>query len=241
MITAQHLGLQRERNVILDDVSFSITKGEYIGLIGPNGAGKSSLIKIILGFYKPSSGSLAIDPGLKIGYVPQNYVLSSVVPISVKEVLKMSGVMDKAHLDKHLQQVGLGEEFLNKNFHQLSGGQQQRVIIARALSSDPELLVFDEPLNGVDYETKLSIYDLLYSLNKETNLTILFVSHEVDHIVSHCDHVLCLNRTMHTGCHPLDFAKGKITDCPVLEDVSKTIPVHHHHTENLKEDSSCSC
>ena len=237
MITAQNLGLQRERNIILDDVSFSISEGEYVGLIGPNGAGKSSLIKLILGFYKPSSGSLKIDPNLKIGYVPQNYLLSPVVPISVKEVLMMSGIQKLDQLIEHIEKVGLNSDFLSKNFHKLSGGQQQRVIIARALCSNPDMLIFDEPLNGVDYETKLSIYKVLFNLNKTKKLTILFVSHEVDHIVAQCHHILCLNRTMHTGCHPLDFAKGIITDCPVLENVSTTVPVHHHH----KKSSTCSC
>jgi len=239
MITAQNLGLQRKGNVILDDVSFSINEGEYIGLIGPNGAGKSSLIKLILGFNKPTSGILQVNPQKKIGYVPQNYALSKVVPISVREVLLMSGVKgNKQSLLKYLDQVDLGKEFLTKCFHQLSGGQQQRVIIARALSSDPDLLVIDEPLNGVDYETKLSIYDLLLDLNKTKKLTILFVSHEVDHIIGHCNHILCLNRTMHTGCHPMDFAKGIITDCPVLDldKISQTIPVHHHHDDFNKQD-----
>lgn len=237
IITAQNLGFKREGNIILDDVSFSITAGEYIGLIGPNGAGKSSLIKLMLGFHKPTSGSLWIDLGIKIGYVPQNYVLSTVVPISVAEVLMMSGIRHSESMIEQLEKVGLEANFLTKNFHQLSGGQQQRVIIARALCSEPDLLVFDEPLNGVDYETKLSIYDLLFSLNESRKLTILFVSHEVDHIVGQCHHVLCLNRTMHTGCDPMDFAKGIITDCPVLDNVSQTLPVHHHQD---KDPSCCS-
>ena len=216
MITAKNITLELEGNVILDDVSFSIQAGEYIGLIGPNGAGKSSLIKLILGLHKSTSGSLDIDPQTKIGYVPQNYILSPVVPISVREVLLMSGIKTHDQLPLHLDKVDLGKDFLDKSFHQLSGGQQQRVIIARALCSEPNLLVFDEPLNGVDYETKLSIYSLLSQLNKAKNLTILFVSHEVDHIVGECDHILCLNQTMHTGCHPLDFAKGIITDLSLI-------------------------
>lgn len=236
MITAQNLGLKLDGNVILDDVSFSIAKGEYVGLIGPNGAGKTSLIKLILGFYKKTAGSLKMDPNIKIGYVPQQYNLSGVVPISVEEVLKMSGVNDKKTLSQHLKKVGLSEDFLQRSFHKLSGGQKQRIIIARALCSEPKLLIFDEPLTGVDYETKLSLYKLLFDLNKKEKLTILFVSHEVDQIVSECHHILCLNKTMHTGCHPLDFAKGKITDCPVLGDISPIVPVHHHHNH-----SKCSC
>ena len=239
MIAAQNVGLQIEGNIILNDVSFSIVKGEYVGLIGPNGAGKSSLIKLILGFHKPTSGALSIAPEIQIGYVPQNYNLSAIVPISVREVMLMTGVKKNDFLQENLEKVGLSNDFLTKNFHKLSGGQQQRVIIARALCSKPDLLVFDEPLNGVDFETKLSIYDLLLNLNKNKDVTILFVSHEVEHIVGHCDHVLCLNRTMHEGCHPLDFAKGVVSACSVPDktlQTAQTVPIHHHHSA----DSSCS-
>jgi zinc transport system ATP-binding protein len=229
MIYAKNICLSLGRNVILDDVSFSIEAGQYVGLIGPNGAGKTSLIKTILGLYKPTSGSVEMTPGNRIGYVPQSYSLSSVVPISVFEVLRMSGIKDKKLLEKNLLKVGLQAEFLQQNFHQLSGGQKQRVIIARSLCQEPNLIIFDEPLNGVDFETKIKIYDLLAQLNRSENVTILFVSHEVDHI-------LCLNKTMHTGCHPLDFAKGNHTQCPILATAPKIVPIHHHH-----HDQSSAC
>lgn len=236
IISGEDLTLLLEGNLILDKVSFEVKKGEYVGLIGPNGAGKTSLIKVILGFYKSTKGCLKKADGIKIGYVPQNYALSSVVPISVLEVLHMSGVRCKKRLVENLQKVGLEKSFFQKNFHQLSGGQKQRVIITRALCSDPELLIFDEPLNGVDFETKLKIYELLKELNQKENLTILFVSHEVEHIIGQCDRILCLNKTMHDGCHPLDFAKGNIPDCPVLDTRPPVVLVHHHHDKK----SSCS-
>lgn len=230
MITANKLTLTIGKTDILQDVSFTIKKGEFVGLIGPNGAGKTSLIKTILGVYKPTSGSLTVSSDSHVGYVPQTYALSSVVPISVAEVLTMSGVSKKEMLLSVLKKVGLPENLLTKNFHTLSGGQKQRVIIARVLSQNPSVIIFDEPLNGVDYETKIKIYELLVALNKQDGVTILFVSHEVDHIIDKCDYILCLNRTMHTGCHPLDFAKGNIQDCSVTTPNSITVPVHHHHT-----------
>lgn len=232
MIIAKNLCLELGGNVILDDVSFQIKKGQYIGLIGPNGAGKTSLIKVILGFYKPTNGALELSPDIRIGYVPQGYCLSAVVPISVREVLKMSGGIGEELFVQSLQKVGFGRDFLSQNFHKLSGGQKQRIIIARALCQEPNLIIFDEPLNGIDFETKIQIYELLSHLNQTEKLTILFVSHEVDHIIGKCHHILCLNTTMHTGCHPMDFAQGKNLDCPVLETGTKIIPVHHHHTHN---------
>ena len=238
MISAKNLALTIKGQLILSDLSFEIKKGEYVGLIGPNGAGKTSLLKTILGFYKPTKGSLKVEANTKIGYIPQSYTLSTVVPISVQEVLSMSGIKAPHKLIKNLQKVGLGADFLSRNFHQLSGGEKQRVIIARALALEPDLIIFDEPLNGVDFETKLKIYELLAQLNKREQVTILFVSHEVDHIIDQCHHILCLNQTMHTGCHPLDFAKGQGPNCPVLTTSPQVVPVHHHHHDNANE---CSC
>ena len=230
MISVRNLSLTLRGNTILEDVSFEIQKGQYVGLIGPNGAGKTSLIKTLLGFYAPSSGDIRMESNLRVGYVPQSYALSGVVPISVGEVLSMSGVYAGHCLIQNLKKVELPSSILSQNFHTLSGGQKQRVIIARALATKPDIILFDEPLNNIDFETKLSIYQLLSHLNTSEKLTILFVSHEVDHIIEKCHHVLCLNRTMHTGCHPLDFARGNAGKCPVLSVSPQVVPVHHHHS-----------
>lgn len=229
IIKVKNITIKREGNIILDDISFSLEKGEYIGLIGPNGAGKTTLIKTILGKIKPNSGSIHIQKGIKIGYVPQHYKLSQVVPISVKEVILMGKEKSTSlSLKKVLELVGLSETFLSKNFHDLSGGQMQRVIIARALFSDPDILLFDEPLTGIDFETKLKIYELLTQLNKKNGLSILFVSHEVEYIIDSCHKILCLNKKLHQGCHPLNFAEGK-TECSTIEEIPKIRPIHHHH------------
>ncbi len=233
MITVQNLSLCLNGHVILDDVSFTLRAGEYVGLIGPNGAGKTSLVKTLLGMHRPTSGTVTMAPEVKIGYVPQRYRLSAVVPVSVREVLRMATTEPDDTLAKLLQTVELDASFLGRNFHTLSGGQQQRVVIARALAQRPTVLVFDEPLTGVDYDTKQKIYTLLAGLRQREGLTILFVSHEVDQVVAECDRVLCLNQTLHTGCHPLDFARGVLTPCPVGTGGSPTVrPVHHHHDDH---------
>ena len=229
IISAENLSLSLEGKEVLKDVSFTIKAGEYVGLIGPNGAGKTSLIKVLLGVYKPTKGEVKVPPKNSIGYVPQISVLSGVNSISVQEVLMMSGVSQKSTLEHSLKRVGLAAEDLIKNFHQLSGGQAQRVIIARALCTDPKVLIFDEPLNGVDFESKNKIYELLSALNQTEKLTILFVSHEVDHIIEQCHHILCLNKTLHQGCHPMEFAAGKMIGCPTNKINSKVVPIHHHH------------
>ncbi len=229
IIKVKNVSVIIEGNLILDDISFSLNKGDYVGLIGPNGAGKTTLIKTILGKIKYSQGSIHIKSGTKIGYVPQNYKLSQVVPISVREVLLMGKNAESKYSEEDvLKLVGLEKEFLQKNFHDLSGGQAQRVIIARSLFGNPDVLFFDEPLTGVDFETKLKLHELLSHLNKTQGLTILFVSHEVEHIIHACHKILCLHKKLHEGCHPIDFIKGKIK-CPVIETTFKMCPVHHHH------------
>ena len=234
IISAKNVSLVLGGNLVLKNLSFALENGEYVGLIGPNAAGKTSLLKTILGVFEPTSGTIEISPKTKIGYVPQNYALSTVVPISVAEVLGMSGICDAAILAKNLKKVGLPKNFLRQNFHLLSGGQKQRVIIARALCGEANLLIFDEPLSSVDLETKLKIYDLLTDLNQNENLTILFVSHEVDHIIGQCDRVLCLDQTLHTGCHPLEFAAGRTPCCGEAKADLPFVPIHHHHSKPQK-------
>ncbi len=230
VLKVTHVTKKYGDTVVLDDVSFCVEKGSYVGLIGPNGAGKSTLLKIILDLEKPTQGSITIAPGTTIGYVPQHYDLQSVVPIAVHEVLGMAHTSIMRHTHHYrdyknvLRSVQLDDAFLTQNFHTLSGGQKQRVIIARALMHNPDFLLFDEPLSGVDFETKIAIYDVLHTLHKKHHMTIIFVSHEVKQVIRKCDRVLCLDRSIHKGCHPVQFARGKKQTCDVRHGA-----VHHHH------------
>jgi zinc transport system ATP-binding protein len=221
----------------LQDISFRVEKGDYIGLIGPNGAGKSTLLKVMLGIIPPTKGKVIIPETVTFGYVPQNYLPENFFSLSVQEILEM-GLMRMSFFRKKserkiftekLSVVGLDESFLKKSFHSLSGGQKQRVIIARSLLQDPNILLFDEPLSGVDYTTKLQIYELLSSINQKYAVTIIFVSHEIESIIQKCKRILCLNKKLHEGCHPIDFMQGKLESCPVLESINAIRPIHHHH------------
>lgn len=221
----------------LEDISFEIKKGEYVGLIGPNGAGKSTLLKVILGFVKPSSGTVKTDSLKKFSYVSQKNVMQSNFSLSVLEVMEMglerksifrnSSEIDK--LEKHLCQVSLDKSYLARSFHELSGGQKQRVLIARALLNNAEVLLFDEPLTGLDYHSKIQVYKLLAKINKELKTTIIFVSHEIEGILEKASKILCLNRVLHQGCHPVDFIEGKLDSCNVLKKTEVIRPIHHHH------------
>lgn len=199
--------------VALDSISFEVVRGEYTGLIGPNGAGKTTLLQVILRKIKPTQGNFLLQDGVRIGYVPQKYIPSSIFPVSVREVIAMgfgrfwifSKKDEQESIDRALEYVGLPSSIQHQSFHTLSGGQKQRIIIARTLVHKPNLLLFDEPTSAIDHSTKIRIYELLARLNREHGITILFVSHEVEHVVKSCKKVLCLDRHLHAGCRPMQF------------------------------------
>lgn len=242
ILTVNNLSVQFDSVTVLDRVSFTIGRGEFIGLIGPNGAGKSTLIKSILGLFPVSAGKYSFSSDVTVCYVPQHYILSEHVPVSVAEVVRMGSRkrLAREQIFETLMKVGLDRRMVRKNFHELSGGQKQRVMIARALVADPDVIFFDEPLSGVDVQTKMQIYSLLKKIN-EQGMTILFVSHDVEHVVDICDRILCLDKVLHKGCHPMEFAHGvrpsekvsKIaSECLVNDDKTSNTTkgsIHHHH------------
>lgn len=213
-----------EQRTVLDNIELQVKEGEFWALIGPNGSGKSTLINIILGLLKPDKGSVklfgsAIDRFQHrelIGYVSQkSNSFNSGFPATVWEVVR-SGLTRKRGLFKRfskideektlnaLKIVGM-ERFAKQSIGELSGGQQQRVFIARALAGDPKLLVMDEPTVGIDQQNVASFYSMLNELNREHDIAILLVTHEVDLVTDLATHVACLNRSIHFHGMQADF------------------------------------
>ncbi len=206
---------------ILEDINLEIVRGEFLGIIGPNGAGKTTLLKIILGLIKPTSGTIKLfgkdinhfKDWYKIGYIPQHALNFDVnFPVNVFEVVSMGrfskkgffknlGKEDRQVIDDALEIVGM-KEYKNRRIGELSGGQQQRVFIARALSSQPELLILDEPTVGVDIAGQKEFYDFLEKLNKEKKITLVIVTHDIGNISSRIGKLACINKRMFSGCHP---------------------------------------
>ena len=201
---------------VLKDINFSIERGMFMGFVGPNGGGKTTLIKIILGLIKPDKGSIyLLDKPIetfkdwnRIGFVSQKAnTFNKGFPATVFEVVAMGltakigylRFMRKKHKEKVLdaiEQVGLSD-YAYHNIGNLSGGQQQRVFIARALVSEPKLLILDEPTVGIDYKNVERFYDLLHELNVKKNLTLLLVTHDTGAMTEHATNVACLNQTLH--------------------------------------------
>lgn len=190
----------------INDVSFDVNKGEYICLIGENGSGKSTLIKTIVGLNKKDSGEIIkhIEPE-KISYLAQNNLTDLDFPAIAKEII-MTGVQkhgvlpfynkeDHKKYEEVCDLLGI-KSFVNKQIGQLSGGQRQRIMLARALIRKPELLILDEPCSGLDVNITKEFYDILNRLNKESNLTIIMATHDLDEIKNENARVICMATTV---------------------------------------------
>ncbi|MGQ9486551.1 MAG: metal ABC transporter ATP-binding protein [Armatimonadota bacterium] len=175
------------RQVVLSNVTLDILRGDFFGLVGPNGSGKTTLLRCLLGVLKPLSGQVIRATGLRIGYVPQREMLDPLFPLTALDIVLMGryprttplrspGRADRDFALHCLQQVGLAD-MAHKLYRELSGGQRQRVLIARALAVEPNLLVLDEPTNGLDLPTEASILGLIERFHVQGGMTIVLVSH----------------------------------------------------------------
>ena len=190
------------RKVIAKELTFSVCSDDFIGLVGPNGAGKTTLLKTLLGNIKPLSGSIN-KKDLRVGYVPQRDTVQPLLPYSVFDVVMMSrysvmgyfknpGKFDKKIVEESLEQVGISE-LKNLHYNSLSGGQRQRVLISRALAFQPNLLILDEPTNGMDTPSHYSLLNFISNLHKEKHLAIIMVSHLLSDVANYVKKLILID------------------------------------------------
>lgn len=227
ILELQNVSFSYTKEEVIKDVSLQVHKGDYVGIIGPNGGGKSTLLKLMLGILKPNKGSVKIfntdlkdfKEWYKVGYVPQRTYIENNFPITVEEAVAMGrygkrGLFhfptkeDKQKTEQALKQVDMWE-FKSRQISDLSGGQQQRVFIARALASEPEIIFLDEPTVGVDVKTQKQFYSLLRKLNKEIDLTLVLVSHELDVVAHQSTELGYISKTLEYYGNPNEFLKGE--------------------------------
>ena len=208
---------------VLDGINLTVEPGDFLGIIGPNGSGKTTLLRVMLGLLEPQQGSVrlfgqaptAFREWRRLGYVPQRAALDPSLPVTVHEVVATGlvaslgvfqrvGKRERARVHEALARVGM-EAHGRARIGALSTGQQQRVLIARALVSDPELIILDEPTGGVDPEAQTSFYAMLQHLNREREVTLILVSHDIGVVAKEVTKLACLNRRLIFHGRPGDF------------------------------------
>jgi len=218
VVEIEHLTIQYPDVKAIDDVSFMINQGDFLGIIGPNGAGKSTLFAAMLGLNTKYKGTIKFfgtdirksKSYLKeIGYVPQKPIFEKNFPATVNDVVKMGlqKESDENKIDEILQQLWI-HELSERRIGELSGGQQQRVFIAKALVNSPKVLILDEPVTGIDQQSIDLFYSILKELNSKQNITIIWSSHDLDAVNKLANHVACLNRTLFFHGESDDFFKN---------------------------------
>ena len=192
ILKVKNLSVMLDNQSIIENLSFDVKKGDVLTILGPNGAGKSVLLKTLLGLL-PYKGEIEWAKGIKIGYVPQRLPFIKDIPLNIKDFFRLK-TSDEQEIKEILNSVGFMEEFLRKKIGDLSSGQFQRILIAWGLVGNPQALLFDEPMTGVDISAEETIYNLLAKLKEERDLTILLVTHDLSVVYQFSANVICLNR-----------------------------------------------
>jgi len=201
--------------------------------VGPNGSGKSVLFRALLGLV-PYSGRVTWQKGIKIGYVPQKLTVEKDFPLTAEEFMMLIGAKPKQEIERALEDVGLHKKnngygwLLDKKLGQLSGGQFQRLLIANSLTGRPDVLLFDEPITGIDIAGEETIYALFRKLQSSTDLTVIVISHDLNTIHDFSDFVLCLNRKQICFGRPHEVLDHKLLHHLYGEEME-----HHHHDHDL--------
>jgi len=191
---------------ILEEVSLKILPREIVSIVGPNGAGKTTLVKIVVGLIKPTSGQVSLLPDLRIGYMPQRLTIEPLFPLTVQRFLQLGLTVSLEKIHAMLKEVGVFH-VLKSPLQSISGGEFQRVLLARALLREPQLLVLDEPAQGVDLIGQGELYDLIAQVRDKFGCAILLVSHDLNVVMGKTDIVVCLNQHVCCSGHPEEISR----------------------------------
>ena len=226
LVKLNNVGIQQNGKWLVKGVSLEVEKGKIVTLIGPNGSGKSTTAKIALGIYKNIEGNVEKLTN-DIGYVPQKISIDWTLPLRVKDFMVLTDNIKDELIDEALSLTGV-IKLKEKNLGNLSGGEFQRVLLARAISKKPELLVLDEPVQGVDFTGEIALYELIKKISEKLNCGILLISHDLHTVMSATDHVVCLNGHVCCSGSPKDVARNNEYKALFGEQASQTLSVYEH-------------
>lgn len=231
LISLEKAGVRRDGRWLVRGVDLSVQRGEIVTLIGPNGSGKSTTAKMALGVIKPDEGTSHRKPGLRVGYVPQKVTVDWTLPLSVARFMRLTGNLSAADLHSALNATGIAH-LAHSEVRTLSGGEFQRAMLARALARKPDLLVLDEPVQGVDYSGEIALYDLIKRIRDDTGCGILLISHDLHVVMAATDQVICLNG--HVCCQGSPTAVASSDEYRRLfgGHAAATLAVYEHHHDH---------
>ena len=231
LVKLKDAGFRLNEKWLVQGVSLQVEKGKIVTLIGPNGSGKSTTAKIALGIYKKIEGEVEKFTN-KIGYVPQKISIDWTLPLRVKDFMLLTDNLDDRTISEALSLTGV-IHLKDKNLGDLSGGEFQRVLLARAISKKPELLVLDEPVQGVDFTGEIALYELIKKISEDLNCGILLISHDLHTVMSATDHVVCLNGHVCCSGSPIDVAKNMEYKALFGEQASQTLSIYEHKHDHI--------
>mgnify|MGYP001321309788 FL=1 len=231
LIEITNLKVRYGSKIVLQNMNLSVADGEIVTIVGPNGSGKTTLFKAIIGTAPISAGKVKLRSNLKIGYVPQQLIIDQSLPITVERFLKVAQKTTANALEKALNLVGV-EDILKFQMNNLSGGELQRVLLARALIGEPDVLLLDEATRGLDQPGVATFYRKVDDIRKNTDCTVLMISHDLHVVMSASDRVICLNG--HICCEGAPDSVASSPEYKALfgSDVDGTFALYRHHHDH---------
>ena len=233
LVNLENAGVYKSPKWLIKGVSLEVRRGQIVTLIGPNGSGKTTTAKMVLSILEPDEGSMKRYTD-KIAYVPQKINIDWTMPLRVVDFMRLTNNLNDNEVSESLNQTGV-EKLFKEQIHGLSGGEFQRVLLARAIAKKPELLVLDEPVQGVDFNGEIDLYNIIKNISANLNCGILLVSHDLHFVMSATDHVVCLNGHICCSGKPSAIIKDKAYIELFGEHRSKTLTYYQHdhdHTHN---------
>lgn len=234
LIIARGLGVKRDGRYLLKAADLTLEEGKIVTLIGPNGAGKTTLVRSVLGLIRVDEGNLQKRADLRIGYMPQKLHIEASLPLTVARFLALGG-KPRLSMTEVLDLTGI-EHLRKMPMQQLSGGETQRVLMARALLRDPQLLVLDEPVQGVDVTGQAALYGLINDIRKQRNCGVLLVSHDLHLVMATTDTVICLNQHVCCHGHPETVTNDPAYLALFGETLKPQIALYTHHHDHQHDE-----
>lgn len=231
LLSARGLGVRTSSRWLIDNVDLKVHRGEIVTLIGPNGSGKSTTVRALLGLIKSDAGEITRTNDLRVGYVPQKLTIDWTMPLKVRRFMTITGRHSATSIDAALDEVGM-LALAKSDVQSLSGGEFQRLLLARAMIGQPQLLVLDEPVQGVDAQGEIALYELIGDLRRRHDCGILLISHDLHIVMAETDTVVCLNG--HVCC---SGSPRSVAESPEYRDLfgaraAEALAIYHHHHDH---------